>query len=54
MRPVRADTMIVAGTIDQAAYGMLPAVDGAGDRSHPAQTEAATKYLADNWAKAIG
>ena len=54
VRPVRADAMIKAGTIDQAAFHQLPAIDGPVTIPTPAQTEAASKYLADNWAKAIG
>jgi putative spermidine/putrescine transport system substrate-binding protein len=53
-RPVRADTMVTAGTIDKAAYGTLPQVDGSAVVPTQAQTDAATKYLSDNWAKAIG
>jgi len=54
VRPVRADAMIKAGSIDQAAFQQLPAIDGPVTIPTPAQTEAASKYLADNWAKAIG
>ncbi|GAY13907.1 ABC transporter substrate-binding protein [Mycobacterium sp. shizuoka-1] len=53
-RPVRADAMVKAGTIDAAAYDKLPAVSGTPVILTQAQTDAATKYLADNWAKAIG
>jgi putative spermidine/putrescine transport system substrate-binding protein len=53
-RPVRADAMVKAGTIDSAAYEKLPAVSGKPVILTQAQTDAATKYLADNWAKAIG
>ncbi|TGD90018.1 ABC transporter substrate-binding protein [Mycolicibacterium sp. CH28] len=53
-RPVRADAMVKAGTIDTAAYDKLPPVSGTPVILSQAQTEAATKYLADNWAKAIG
>ena len=53
-RPVRADAMVKSGTIDSAAYEKLPPVSGAPVILTQAQTDAATKYLADNWAKAIG
>jgi putative spermidine/putrescine transport system substrate-binding protein len=54
VRPVRADAMIKAGTIDAAAARELPAIDGPTTILTKAQSDAATKYLADNWAKAIG
>ncbi len=53
-RPVRADAMVKSGTIDAAAYDKLPPVSGTPVILTKAQTDAATKYLADNWAKAIG
>jgi putative spermidine/putrescine transport system substrate-binding protein len=53
-RPVRAAAMVKAGTVDAAAYEKLPAVSGTPVILTQAQTDAATKYLADNWAKAIG
>ncbi|WP_059014318.1 ABC transporter substrate-binding protein [Mycobacterium sp. M26] len=53
-RPVRADAMVKAGTIDAAAYEKLPAVSGTPVILTQEQTDKATKYLADNWAKAIG
>lgn len=53
-RPVRADAMVKAGTIDTAAYDKLPPVSGTPVILTQTQTDAATKYLADNWAKAIG
>ena len=46
--------MVTAGTIDKAAYGALPAIEGPVIVPTRDQNEAATKYLADNWAKAIG
>ena len=54
-RPVRADTMVVKGTIDLNAYRQLPPLDG-GTIVQPteAQTQQAMKYLEANWAKAIG
>ena len=53
-RPVRADAMVEAGTIDQELYDALPEV--AGDPVIPTneQTESMAAYLADNWAKAVG
>jgi putative spermidine/putrescine transport system substrate-binding protein len=53
-RPVRADAMVTAGTIDQSAYSALPATTGAPVFLSQAQTQTATQYLAANWAKAIG
>ncbi len=53
-RPVRADTMVTKGTIDQAAYKELPPVDGAATFVSVEQNQAATKYLEANWAKAVG
>jgi putative spermidine/putrescine transport system substrate-binding protein len=53
-RPVRADTMVTKGTIDQGAYRVLPPVDGAATFVSVEQTKVATEYLEANWAKAIG
>ena len=53
-RPVRADAMAEAGTIDQALYDALPAVEGEPIIPTNEQTEAMAAYLADNWAKAVG
>ncbi|GLP73079.1 ABC transporter substrate-binding protein [Mycobacterium antarcticum] len=53
-RPVRADSMVTAGTIDLAAYKQLPPVDGAATYVSEQQSDAAKKYLEANWAKAIG
>jgi putative spermidine/putrescine transport system substrate-binding protein len=53
-RPVRADAMVEAGTIDQALYDALPPVSGDPVIPTNEQTEAMAAYLADNWAKAIG
>lgn len=53
-RPVRADAMVRSGTIDAAAYEKLPPVSGTPVIMTQAQTDKASKYLADNWAKAIG
>jgi putative spermidine/putrescine transport system substrate-binding protein len=54
VRPVRADNMMAAGTLDKAVAGQLPIIDGPVTVPSPDQTEKATKYLSDNWAKAIG
>jgi putative spermidine/putrescine transport system substrate-binding protein len=54
VRPVRADAMIQSGTIDAAAARELPAIDGPTTILTQAQSDTATKYLAANWAKAIG
>ncbi len=53
-RPVRADAMVEAGTIDQAKYDALPAVNGSPVIPTNDQTEKMAAYLAGNWAKAIG
>jgi putative spermidine/putrescine transport system substrate-binding protein len=53
-RPVRADAMAEAGTIDQAAYDALPPVKGTAVTPTVEQTEKATEYLAANWAKVVG
>lgn len=53
-RPVRADSMVTAGTIDLTAYRQLPPVDGAAVFVTQQQSDAAKKYLEANWAKAIG
>ena len=53
-RPVRADAMAEAGTIDQAKYDALPSVEGTPVIPTNEQTEKMAAYLADNWAKAIG
>jgi putative spermidine/putrescine transport system substrate-binding protein len=53
-RPVRAEEMLTAGTLDKTAYDALPKVAGPPVIVSVEQNAAATKYLADNWAKAIG
>jgi putative spermidine/putrescine transport system substrate-binding protein len=53
-RPVRAGTMLMNGTIDKTAYGVLPPVDGAATFVSVEQNATATKYLQANWAKAVG
>jgi putative spermidine/putrescine transport system substrate-binding protein len=54
VRPVRADNMMADGTIDKTVADQLPIIDGPVTVPSPDQTKAATAYLADNWAKAIG
>ena len=54
VRPVRADNMMAAGTLDKTVSSQLPVIDGPVTVPSPDQTEKATKYLSDNWAKAIG
>ena len=54
VRPVRADEMGTAGTAEKAAFSQLPVIDGPVTIPTQAQTDAASKYLSDNWAKAIG
>src|SRR3954452_14064745 len=53
-RPVRADAMVKAGTIDQAKYGALPKVSGTPVIPTNDQTEKMAAYLSANWAKAVG
>ncbi len=53
-RPVRADAMDAAGTIDKAAFDALPPVQGNPVVVDEAQSKKAADYLAANWAKAIG
>ncbi len=53
-RPVRADAMVDAGTIDQEKYDALPTVEGTPVIPTNEQTESMAAYLAENWAGAIG
>ncbi|MDX6324761.1 MAG: putative spermidine/putrescine transport system substrate-binding protein [Nocardioidaceae bacterium] len=53
-RPVRADAMVKAGTIDQKLYAALPKVTGQPVIPTNAQTEKDAAYLSDNWTKAVG
>lgn len=53
-RPVRADAMVKAGTIDKAKYDALPEVSGDVVLPTDEQNTKGAAYLADNWAKAIG
>ena len=54
VRPVRADQMLQAATMDKASVNKIPVIDGPVTVPSPDQTNKATKYLSDNWAKAIG
>ena len=53
-RPVRADAMVKAGTIDQAKYDALPTVQGTPVIVTEDQNKKAAEYLSANWAKVIG
>jgi len=53
-RPIRADAMVKAGTIDQAAYSKLPSVPGTPIYLTEEQTNAAKEYLASHWTQAMG
>ena len=53
-RPVRAESMQKAGTIDKAAWDALPPVSGEPVIVSETQNKKASEYLASNWAKAIG
>jgi putative spermidine/putrescine transport system substrate-binding protein len=52
-RPVRADAMVKAGTIDKTAYDALPQTTGTPVFLTDAQTTAAKNYLTANWAKTV-
>lgn len=53
-RPVRAEAMAEAGTIDQELYDALPEVSGDPVIPTNEQTEKAAQYLSENWAQAVG
>jgi len=53
-RPVRADAMKSAGTIDSTLFDKLPAVQGTAVIPTVDQTTKAADYLSKNWAKAVG
>ncbi len=53
-RPVRADDMKSAGTLDQAAAAALPQVSGTPVVPTQADNDNAKAYLAANWANAVG
>jgi putative spermidine/putrescine transport system substrate-binding protein len=52
-RPVRADAMQEAGTIDEEAFANLPEAQGEPVNLTVEQEEKAKTYLSANWAKAI-
>jgi putative spermidine/putrescine transport system substrate-binding protein len=52
-RPVRADAMAKAGTIDKTSFDALPKTTGTPVFLTDAQTTAAKNYLTANWAKTI-
>ena len=53
-RPVRADAMEKAGTVDKALLAALPPVQGTPVVPTDAQSKKNSDYLGANWAKAIG
>ncbi len=53
-RPIEADAMVKAGTIDKAAYAALPPVKGTPVVPTNAQTNKAAKYLSQHWAEVTG
>ena len=54
VRPVRADAMLAAGTIDRERYDALPEVSGDPVIPTNEQTEAMAAYLADAWTDVVG
>jgi putative spermidine/putrescine transport system substrate-binding protein len=46
--------MKTAGTLDQAAAAALPPVEGTPVVPTQADADSGKKYLADNWANAVG
>lgn len=53
-RPIRFEAMKKAGTLDQAAADALPPVEGTPIVPTQADAESGKKYLAENWANAVG
>ncbi|MGH3473238.1 MAG: ABC transporter substrate-binding protein [Nocardioidaceae bacterium] len=53
-RPVRADAMVKAGTINQKAYSGLPPVKGTPVIPTNVQTDKAAKYLSQHWSEVTG
>jgi putative spermidine/putrescine transport system substrate-binding protein len=53
-RPVRADAMTAAGTIDKGLLAALPAVNGTPVFLTPEQTSTAAGILNSTWAQAVG
>jgi putative spermidine/putrescine transport system substrate-binding protein len=52
-RPVRADAMTKAGTVDKTLLGALPTVQGTPVLPTNEQSEKLSAYLGANWAKAV-
>jgi len=52
-RPVRADAMAAAGTIDEATFAALPTIDGDTVVPDADQAAAASTLLGQNWAAAV-
>ena len=52
-RPVRADDMVEAGTIDEEAWSALPTVEGEPVVLTPEQSDAGAQALASTWAQAV-
>ncbi len=52
-RPVRADAMAAAGTIDEELFALLPVVEGETVVPTAAQSEAAAALLGEKWAAAV-
>jgi putative spermidine/putrescine transport system substrate-binding protein len=53
-RPIEADAMVKAGTINQAAFAALPPVTGTPVVPTDAQTTNAAAYLSQHWAEVTG
>jgi putative spermidine/putrescine transport system substrate-binding protein len=53
-RPVRAEQMAEAGTVDKAAYDALPAVTGTPVLPTNEQSTKNAEFLGANWASAVG
>jgi putative spermidine/putrescine transport system substrate-binding protein len=53
-RPVRADAMVKAGTIDKAKYDALPPAPSDIVLPTNEQNTKGAEYLSENWAKAVG
>jgi len=53
-RPIEADAMVKAGTINQAAFAALPPVTGTPVVPTDAQTTKAAAYLSQHWAEVTG
>lgn len=52
-RPIRAEAMVKAGTIDKSLYDKLPSIKGIPVFSTVEQTTKGAKYLNDTWAAAV-